>query len=170
MTEISLQNLHDDDNDDCCRKLIWVLVMGIAAKTSVSLATSPALPGILRRSLASQEISSLQCVLGLPWNLYPFGHAQNTFPGGRLGGILTRCLNHLRWLLLMWRCHRPIQSLSWVTDIPTPSLRESPATLIPAAAIRNSVLWASNIHTHRYKCLLLEIRKKSETPLAAKNK
>uniref|UniRef100_A0A672Z6H4 DDE Tnp4 domain-containing protein n=1 Tax=Sphaeramia orbicularis TaxID=375764 RepID=A0A672Z6H4_9TELE len=53
--------------------------------------------GTPRRSQASRETSSLQRVLGLPRGLLPVGHARNTSPGRRPGGIRNRCPSHLSW-------------------------------------------------------------------------
>ena len=43
--------------------------------------------------------------------------------------ILTRCPNHLNWLLSMWRSSGSTLNLSRMTELLTVSLRESPATL-----------------------------------------
>ncbi len=70
-------------------------------QTLLSSATSTSSSGGIPK--ASREMKSLQHVLGLPWGLLLDGHAQNTYPGRCLGGILTRCPNHLNWLLSTWR-------------------------------------------------------------------
>ena len=45
------------------------------------------------------------------------------------GGILIRCPNHLNWLLSIQRSSGPTQSPSWMAELLTLSLKETPATL-----------------------------------------
>ncbi len=71
------------------------------SKTSLSLPHQPALTGGSGGvPTASAEIKSLHLDLGLSWGLFPAGRAWNTSIGRWPGGILTRCLNPLIWLLL----------------------------------------------------------------------
>ncbi|XP_054645167.1 afadin- and alpha-actinin-binding protein-like isoform X2 [Dunckerocampus dactyliophorus] len=73
---------------------------------------------------------SLQCVLGLPRGLLPAGHAWNTSPGRRPGGIRTRCSSHLSWLLLfMRRSSGSTLSSSRITELLTLSLRLKRSTV-----------------------------------------
>ncbi|KAK3533589.1 hypothetical protein QTP70_023416, partial [Hemibagrus guttatus] len=61
--------------------------------------------------------------------LFPVGHALNTSPGRRPGGIRNRCPSHLNCPLSMWRSSGSTPSSSRVTELLTLSLRERPATL-----------------------------------------
>ncbi|KAK0148980.1 putative nuclease HARBI1 [Merluccius polli] len=83
-------------------------------------------------------------VLGLPRGLLPVGRDLNTSPERRPGGILTRCPSHLIWLLSTRRSSGSTPNSSRMTELLTPSLRESPATLqrklISAACTRDLVL------------------------------
>ncbi|TWW63633.1 hypothetical protein D4764_03G0006410 [Takifugu flavidus] len=81
---------------------------------------------------------------GLLGGLLPEGHALNTSPGRRPGGILTRCPSHLIWLLSTRRISGSTPSSSQMAELLTLSLRESPATLrrklISAVCTRDLVL------------------------------
>lgn len=55
------------------------------------------------RYRASQEIHSLQHLLGLPRGLFPVEHAWNTSTGRHPRNNLTRWQKHHSWLLLMQR-------------------------------------------------------------------
>ncbi|KAK3543032.1 hypothetical protein QTP70_008716 [Hemibagrus guttatus] len=76
--------------------------------------------------------------------LFPVGHARNTSPGRRPGGIRNRCPSHLNCPLSMWRSSGSTPSSSRVTELLTLSLRECPATLrrklVLAACIRDLTL------------------------------
>uniref|UniRef100_A0AAZ1X3V8 G-protein coupled receptors family 1 profile domain-containing protein n=1 Tax=Oreochromis aureus TaxID=47969 RepID=A0AAZ1X3V8_OREAU len=107
-------------------------------------------PGRGGSSLSREAQTSLSPrVLGLPRGLLPVGHARNTSPRRRPGGILVRCPNHLNWLLSMWRSSGSTLSPSRMAELLTLSLRERPATLrrkpISAACIRDLVL---SVTTH----------------------
>ena len=118
-------------------------------QTSLSPAASFSSSGGPRGIPRPAERQSLQSALGLLLGLLPVGRAQNTSPGRRPGGILTRCPSHLIWLLSMSRSSHSTPSPSWMTELVTLSLRESPDTLrrkpISAACIRNLVL---SVTTH----------------------
>ncbi|TWW81842.1 hypothetical protein D4764_01G0016570 [Takifugu flavidus] len=89
------------------------------AQTSLSpAATSSSSGGIARRS-QTNERQSLQCFLGLPRGLLPEGHALNTSPGRRPGGIRTRCPSHLIWLLSMRRSSGSTPNSSWMAELLT---------------------------------------------------
>ncbi|KAK3541733.1 hypothetical protein QTP86_002115 [Hemibagrus guttatus] len=96
---------------------------------SIDDTSSSSSGGIPRRSQASRETWSLQGVLGLPRGLFPVGHARNTSPGRRPGGIRNRCPSHPNCPLSMWRSSGSTPSSSRVTELLTLSLRERPATL-----------------------------------------
>ena len=88
--------------------------------------------------------SSDHLILGLPRGLLPAGCAWNTSQRKWPGGILTRCPNHLNWLLPTQRSSGSTPSPSRMTELLTLSIRETPATLlrkpISAACIRDLVL------------------------------
>ncbi|KAK3561717.1 hypothetical protein QTP86_012608, partial [Hemibagrus guttatus] len=46
--------------------------------------------------------------------VFPVGHARNTSPGRRPGGIRNRCPSHLNWPLSMWRSSSSTPSSSRV--------------------------------------------------------
>ncbi len=98
--------------------------------------------GILRHSQVNAEISSLHLDLGLPRGLPPAGRRQP-------GGILTRYLNHLSWLLSIQRSSGFTLSPSRITELLTLSLREMPGSLlrksISAACSRDLIL---SVMTH----------------------
>ncbi|TWW73879.1 hypothetical protein D4764_15G0012750 [Takifugu flavidus] len=54
---------------------------------------------------------------GLPGGLLPEGHALNTSPGRRPGGILTRCPSHPIWLLSTWRSSGSTPSSSRMAEL-----------------------------------------------------
>ncbi|KAK0132387.1 hypothetical protein N1851_032752 [Merluccius polli] len=79
--------------------------------------------------------------------LLPVGRALNTSPGRRPGGILTRCLSHLIWLLSTQRSSGSTPSYSRMTELLTLEklgLSLSPATLrrklISSACTRDLIL------------------------------
>ncbi|TWW77574.1 hypothetical protein D4764_12G0009640 [Takifugu flavidus] len=88
----------------------------------------------------SRDIVSPTCP-GSSRGLLPEGHALNTAPGRRPGGILTRYPSHLIWLLSTRRSSGSTPSSSRMAELLTLSLRESPATLrrklISAACTRD---------------------------------
>ena len=73
--------------------------------------------GIPRHSQASVEIYSLHLVLGLPHGLLPDGCALRISLGMWGGGLLTRCPNHLNWLLSMQRSSGSIPSPSQMAKL-----------------------------------------------------
>ena len=70
----------------------------VSLNRDAQISPSPATSSNSWRSQASQETWSLQRVLGLPRGLQLVGRAPSPSPGRRLGGLLTRCPNHLIWL------------------------------------------------------------------------
>ncbi|XP_039971655.1 uncharacterized protein LOC120783045 [Xiphias gladius] len=62
--------------------------------------------------------------------LLPVGRAWKISNGRLPGGILTRCPNHLSWRLMAWRNSGSTQSSLQISELLTPSVRVSPATLL----------------------------------------
>lgn len=100
-----------------------------------------------RGSQASQDIESLQHILGLPWGLFLLGNTQNTSTRRHPGGILTNWLIHAETVGLHWV---PLR-LSLPSHFHTLPLRVYPDTLqrklILAAWIHNLVLSATTVQT-----------------------
>ena len=112
--------------------------------------------GMPKCSKASRDIQSSHLVLGLPGRLFLDGHSWNNSPWRCPGDILTRCLNHLNWLLSTWRSNSSTLSFSRMSELLTLSLWLSSATLqgklISAACIRELILSSlPRAHDHRWK-------------------
>ncbi len=117
---------------------------------SFSLATSSRLfCGMPRHSQASWKKLSLQHVLGLPWGLFPVGRAWNTSTGRCLGVILTKCLDHLNWLLSMQRSSGFTLSLSRISKLCTQPRHCAEETWTPllGEASHSLPAWSWSIYT-----------------------
>ena len=90
----------------------------------------------------------LQYILGLPGGLLPVGRALNASPWRRLGGILTRCPNHLTWHLSARRS----SSSSRMAELLTLSLRESPPR--PSEEAHFSLLYLRSCYFSHYPKLV----------------
>lgn len=109
------------------RLVIRVQVTGAAVPAEMSRPPSPTTSSsssqrTLTHSRTRDKVSPLCSILGPP--------AGSTCLKKRfLGGIPVRCLNHISWLLSMWRSRGSTLSHSQIIELFTLFLRESTATL-----------------------------------------
>ena len=85
------------------------------------------LPGHLHQLLRGDTKMVTSQLRDPPWGLLPDGHAQNSSPGRRAGGIMTRCPNHFNWLLSKRRSSGSSLSLSQISRTPHPISKAEPS-------------------------------------------
>lgn len=109
------------------RLVIRVQVTGAAVSAEMSRPPSPTTSSsssqrTLTHSRTRDKVSPLCSILGPP-------AGSTCLKKHFLGGIPVRCLNHISWLLSMWRSRGSTLSPSQIIELFTLFLRESTATL-----------------------------------------